>query len=342
LMQENYGALSRVNPRQDILDEDGNKIGFTGTPKGRRVRDLGIDPRNYVNFARQGGTNFFEYYDKPSYDYYFDTDGNPTQKPEGFDDGLPEGDGIDLDAAAAATGSNIGALAGNIGASAAVGGNLIPTGTDLLAGIPYIQSLSGDQKQTQIGKYPIYYTDGEGTPHTTSPLNDKGKRNDPVLNDKTAIQTSGERLAASRDTFRNAGYTPNEADADRLLGSGPNIFQNFPAKGDQPGYFGRVKNRMDPRKAGSAGRINLQRSAYAGTANALTQMALGVKPKKALESAAKTESVRYGVSVLTGSQAAGNVAALVAKPILKAAKKVACKTGFSKLYSRKARRGEQC
>ena len=69
---------------------------------------------------------------------------------------------------------------------------------------------------------------------------------------------------------------------------------------------------------------------YAGGANALTQMAFGVKPKQAIKSAAKTEAVRLGVTALTGSQTIGNIAAMVAPKVIKAAEKVGRK--FKKLF----------
>ena len=323
-MQENYGALSRVNPTQPIYAEDGKtQIGFTGTPRGRRLRDLGIDPQNYARFARQGGTNFFEYYDKPSYDYLYSKDSNETQKPEGFDDPFSD-DGPTPEEIAAGIGNTIAPLAGNIGAASAASGGLSPT--NLLAGIPYIGT-GAAAKQVMAGNRPVFLDhDGTQTFELSSKVDGKGQlvAHEKMMTKQTPFQEQREAASSSlsdaRNTVRMGGYD----------GAGNPYITT-------PGYLGRVGNRLNPLSA--AGRINYTTSMYAGGANALTQMALGVKPKKAIESAFKTESVRLGVTALTGNAIIGNVASLVAAPILKGVKKFACKTGIGKLWSREARRG---
>jgi hypothetical protein len=281
-----FGSLTNVaqtNPQTDgtPISEDLGDGTYRITRMGRRLRDLGIAPQDYKYLAAGGGVNYYEPYEMSSFIYRPEDD--QVKPPEGFGEGMPE---VDTDLAAAATGSSIGALAGNIGAASAASGGF--SGANLLAGVPYASSFGGDVTM-KMGKnnVPEYRLNGE------------------IIAEPSAFQKAGANLSSARDTVRMGGFT----------GEGkPNI--------TDPGYFGRVGNRLNIFDgAGSAGRIGLQTAAYAGGANALTQMALGVKPKKAIESAFKTEAVRIGVTAITGNSMIGNVAALVAKPILKGAKK---------------------
>tara|TARA_R110002126_G_scaffold110364_2_gene247659 strand:- start:2469 stop:3419 length:951 start_codon:yes stop_codon:yes gene_type:complete len=281
-----FGSLTNVaqtNPQTDgtPISEDLGDGTYRITRMGRRLRDLGIAPQDYKYLAAGGGVNYYEPYEMSSFIYRPEDD--QVKPPEGFGEGMPE---VDTDLAAAATGSSIGALAGNIGAASAASGGF--SGANLLAGVPFASSFGGDVTMT-MGKnnVPEYRLNGE------------------IIAEPSAFQKASANLSSARDTVRMGGFT----------GEGkPNI--------TDPGYFGRVGNRLNIfDEAGSAGRIGLQTAAYAGGANALTQMALGVKPKKAIESAFKTEAVRIGVTAITGNSMIGNVAALVAKPILKGAKK---------------------
>ena len=281
-----FGSLTNVaqtNPQTDgtPISEDLGDGTYRITRMGRRLRDLGIAPQDYKYLAAGGGVNYYEPYEMSSFIYRPEDD--QVKPPEGFGEGMPE---VDTDLAAAATGSSIGALAGNIGAASAASGGF--SGANLLAGVPFASSFGGDVTMT-MGKnnVPEYRLNGE------------------IIAEPSAFQKASANLSSARDTVRMGGFT----------GEGkPNI--------TDPGYFGRVGNRLNIFDgAGSAGRIGLQTAAYAGGANALTQMALGVKPKKAIESAFKTEAVRIGVTAITGNSMIGNVAALVAKPILKGAKK---------------------
>ena len=281
-----FGSLTNVaqtNPQTDgtPISEDLGDGTYRITRMGRRLRDLGIAPQDYKYLAAGGGVNYYEPYEMSSFIYRPEDD--QVKPPEGFGEGMPE---VDTDLAAAATGSSIGALAGNIGAASAASGGF--SGANLLAGVPYASSFGGDVTMT-MGKnnVPEYRLNGE------------------IIAEPSAFQKASANLSSARDTVRMGGFTGDVK---------PNI--------TDPGYFGRVGNRLNIfDEAGSAGRIGLQTAAYAGGANALTQMALGVKPKKAIESAFKTEAVRIGVTAITGNSMIGNVAALVAKPILKGAKK---------------------
>ena len=281
-----FGSLTNVaqtNPQTDgtPISEDLGDGTYRITRMGRRLRDLGIAPQDYKYLAAGGGVNYYEPYEMSSFIYRPEDD--QVKPPEGFGEGMPE---VDTDLAAAATGSSIGALAGNIGAASAASGGF--SGANLLAGVPFASSFGGDVTM-KMGKnnVPEYRLNGE------------------IIAEPSAFQKASANLSSARDTVRMGGFTGDVK---------PNI--------TDPGYFGRVGNRLNIfDEAGSAGRIGLQTAAYAGGANALTQMALGVKPKKAIESAFKTEAVRLGVTALTNSSMIGNVAALVAKPILKGAKK---------------------
>ena len=281
-----FGSLTNVaqtNPQTDgtPISEDLGDGTYRITRMGRRLRDLGIAPQDYKYLAAGGGVNYYEPYEMSSFIYRPEDD--QVKPPEGFGEGMPE---VDTDLAAAATGSSIGALAGNIGAASAASGGF--SGANLLAGVPFASSFGGDVTMT-MGKnnVPEYRLNGE------------------IIAEPSAFQKASANLSSARDTVRMGGFTGDVK---------PNI--------TDPGYFGRVGNRLNIfDEAGSAGNIGLQTAAYAGGANALTQMALGVKPKKAIESAFKTEAVRIGVTAITGNSMIGNVAALVAKPILKGAKK---------------------
>ena len=281
-----FGSLTNVaqtNPQTDgtPISEDLGDGTYRITRMGRRLRDLGIAPQDYKYLAAGGGVNYYEPYEMSSFIYRPEDD--QVKPPEGFGEGMPE---VDTDLAAAATGSSIGALAGNIGAASAASGGF--SGANLLAGVPFASSFGGDVTM-KMGKnnVPEYRLNGE------------------IIAEPSAFQKASANLSSARDTVRMGGFTGDVK---------PNI--------TDPGYFGRVGNRLNIfDEAGSAGNIGLQTAAYAGGANALTQMALGVKPKKAIESAFKTEAVRIGVTAITGNSMIGNVAALVAKPILKGAKK---------------------
>ena len=307
-----FGSLTNVaqtNPQTDgtPISEDLGDGSYRITRMGRRLRDLGIAPQDYKYLAAGGGVNYYEPYEMSSFIYRPEDD--QVKTPEGFGEGMPE---VDPDLSAAVTGSSIGALAGNIGAASAASGGL--SGTNLLAGIPFASSFGGDGKDVPFkinGKN--VYTDNITKKETFNLADKKGNLNQKKMKEPNAFQKASANLSSARDTVRMGGFTGDVK---------PNIFDNFPTQDNQPGYFGRVGNRLNIFDgAGSAGRIGLQTAAYAGGANALTQMALGVKPKKAIESAFKTEAVRIGVTAITGNSMIGNVAALVAKPILKGAKK---------------------
>ena len=295
-----FGSLTNVaqtNPQTDgtPISEDLGDGTYRITRMGRRLRDLGIAPQDYKYLAAGGGVNYYEPYEMSSFIYRPEDD--QVKPPEGFGEGMPE---VDTDLAAAATGSSIGALAGNIGAASAASGGF--SGANLLAGVPFASSFGGDVTM-KMGKnnVPEYRLNGE------------------IIAEPSAFQKASANLSSARDTVRMGGFTGDVK---------PNILDNFPAKDGQPGYFGRVGNRLNIfDEAGSAGRIGLQTAAYAGGANALTQMALGVKPKQAIKSAAKTEAVRLGVSALTGSQTIGNLAAMAAPKVIKAVESFAGKFG---------------
>jgi len=298
-----FGSLTNVaqtNPQTSFapISEDLGDGSYRITRMGRRLRDLGIAPQDYKYLAAGGGVNYYEPYEMSSFIYRPEDD--QAKPPEGFGDGLPDED-IDPDVSAAAVGSSIGGMAGNVGAAAAASGGF--SGANLLAGIPFASSFGGDVTM-KMGEnnVPVYRLNGE------------------IIENPSAFQKAGANLSSARNEVRMGGFTGEV---------NPNIIDNFSAKDGQPGYFGRVGNRLNIfDDAGSAGNIGLQTAAYAGGANALTQMALGVKPKKAIESAFKTEAVRIGVTALTSNSMIGNVAALVAKPILKGAKKVLRKFGI--------------
>ena len=316
-----FGSLTNVaqtNPQTSFapISEDLGDGSYRITRMGRRLRDLGIAPQDYKYLAAGGGVNYYEPYEMSSFIYRPEDD--QAKPPEGFGDGLPDED-IDPDVSAAAVGSSIGGMAGNVGAAAAASGGL--SGANLLAGIPFASSFGGDGKSVPLkinGKN--VYIDNITDEQTLSFVDGKGKLNQTAKAEPSAFQKASKNLSSARNEVRMGGFTGEV---------NPNIIDNFSAKDGQPGYFGRVGNRLNIfDDAGSAGNIGLQTAAYAGGANALTQMALGVKPKKAIESAFKTEAVRIGVTAITGNSMIGNVAALVAKPILKGAKKVLRKFGI--------------
>ena len=297
-----YGALG------DIVDLGDGRYQITTT--NRSALEPMATAQDYVDFARGKGRNFFEF--NPNKSFMFAPQDDLPEKPEGMDLDPPSG-GPTPEQLAAGAGSVVGGAAGNIGAAAAASGAF--SGVNLLAGVPFASSFAledGTSVPLKINGKNVYI-DNITKKQTLNLVDKKGHLNQNAKGEPSALQTAGTNLATARNTVRMGGFT----------GEGkPNIFKNFPAKDGQSSYFGRVGNRLNIfGEEGSAGNIGLQTAAYAGGANALTQMALGVKPKKAIESAFKTEAVRLGVTALTNSSMIGNVAALVAKPILKGAKK---------------------
>ena len=322
-----YGALG------DIVDLGDGRYQITTT--NRNALAPMATAQDYVNFARGEGKNFFEF--NPNESFMFAPQDDLPEKPEGMDLDMPSG-GMTPEQLAAGAGATVGQVAGQIGAAAAASGGL--SGTNLLAGVPFSSSfaLGEDARRPVIkGGRPVYETADGAPTFDLSTKNAQGKlvQNKEVSKDPNALQTAGQNLARARNQIRLGGFKPDLVkDQDRLLGTNPNIFQDFlpdqSGKGSM-GYGGRVVDRLNPLgEAGSAGRINYTTSMYAGGANALTQMAFGVKPKQAIKSAAKTEAVRLGVSALTGSQTIGNIAAMVAPKVIKVAEKIGRK--FEKLF----------
>ena len=297
-----YGALG------DIVDLGDGRYQITNTERSALAPML--TAQDYVNFARGEGKNFFEF--NPNESFMFAPQDDLPEKTEGMDLDPPSG-GMTPEQLAAGAGATVGQLAGNIGAAAAASGSLVPSGTDLLAGVPFSNVFTKNQAMGGL------VVDSAGVPV----LDKQGALQ---YNKQSPFQKAESNLAAARGTVRMAGFDPSKINpkdmSGRLTGSNPNIFQDFRAKDGNMSYGGRVLNRLDPRGQASAGRINYTTSMYAGGANALTQMAFGVKPKQAIKSAAKTEAVRLGVSALTGSQTIGNIAAMVAPKVIKVAEKI--------------------
>jgi len=298
-----YGALG------DIVDLGDGRYQITTT--NRNALAPMATAQDYVNFARGEGKNFFEF--NPNESFMFAPQDDLPEKPEGMDLDMPSG-GMTPEQLAAGAGATVGQVAGQIGAAAAASGSLVPSGTDLLAGVPFSNVFTKNQAMGGL------VVDSAGVPV----LDKQGALQ---YNKQSPFQKAESNLAAARGTVRMAGFDPSKINpkdmSGRLTGSNPNIFQDFRAKDGNMGYGSRVVDRLNPLgEAGSAGRINYTTSMYAGGANALTQMAFGVKPKQAIKSAAKTEAVRLGVTALTGNQTIGNVAAMVAPKIIKVAEKI--------------------
>jgi len=338
-MQENYGALSRVNPTQPIYAEDGKtQIGFTGTPRGRRLRDLGIDPQNYARFARQGGTNFFEYYDKPSYDYLYSKDSNETQKPDGFDD-LPPDDGPtpeEIEAAISATGASIGGVAGANVASSLVGGAAgmsagLAAVPDMFIRSPLTtQQIAANANATKLGRRPPYNSKGR----LGIGLNFEGKLDDDQINALTPTQKAKYYAQEGQDLFQTAAESGKLANPnDSLFGSYKPTIVNGVL---QPvGYLKESVNRLNPSTV--AGRQNMRQSAYAFAGDFAVQVAMGQDVGKAAKNAAENTGIRYVVQAFGGNQLVTSLV-IAAKPKIK---KFLKKSGISKLWSRKARRAGQ-
>jgi len=317
-----YGALG------DIVDLGDGRYQITTT--NRNALAPMATAQDYVNFARGEGKNFFEF--NPNESFMFAPQDDLPEKPEGMDLDPPS-EGMTPEQLAAGAGATVGQVAGQIGAAAAASGGL--SGANLLAGVPFASTLSGTQKQiidnTKLGKQPVYLLNDQDTYEQYRMVDGVKTPNLKKMEEPSAFQKAGQNLSNARNKIRLGGFDPTKVDENRFLGTNPNIFQDFRAKDGNMGYGGRVVDRLNPLgDAGSAGRINYTTSMYAGGANALTQMAFGVKPKQAIKSAAKTEAVRLGVSALTGSQTIGNIAAMVAPKVIKAAEKVGRK--FKKLF----------
>tara|TARA_R100001377_G_scaffold4782_1_gene2715 strand:+ start:1444 stop:2460 length:1017 start_codon:yes stop_codon:yes gene_type:complete len=337
-MQHDYGALSRVNPTQPIYAEDGKtQIGFTGTPRGRRLRELGTDPQNYARFARQGGTNFFSYYDKPSYDYLYNKDSNETQKPDGFDDPPPD-DGPtpeQIEAAISATGASTGGVAGANVASAVAGGALGMSAG--LAAVPNVFIRSPLTTQ-QIEANKLATKRGIKAPYSSKGKIGFGLDIDPNLTDDqinalTPTQKAKYYAQKGQDNFLSAAESGKLANPeDPLFGIGsytPTIVNGV----SQPvGYLKKSVNRLNPNTL--AGRQNMTRSAYAFAGDFAVQVAMGQDVGKAAKNAAENAGVRYIVEAFGGNQLVTSLV-IAAKPKIK---KFLKKSGVSKLWSRKARR----
>ena len=336
-MQHDFGALSRVNPTQPIYAEDGKtQIGFTGTPRGRRLRDLGVDPQNYAKFARQGGTNFFEYYDKPSYDYLYSKDSNETQKPDGFDD-LPPDDGPtpeEIEAAISATGASIGGVAGANVASSLVGG-----AAGMSAGLAAVPDMFVRSPLTtqQIEANRIASTRGLKAPYKNPKgkigigLNLEKNLTDDQINALTPTQKAKYYAQEGQDLFQAAAESGKLANPnDSLFGSYKPTTVNGVL---QPvGYLKESVNRLNPSTV--AGRQNMRQSAYAFAGDFAVQVAMGQDVGKAAKNAAENTGIRYVVQAFGGNQLVTSLV-IAAKPKIK---KFLKKSGVSKLWSRKARR----
>tara|TARA_R110002096_G_scaffold315656_1_gene509929 strand:+ start:47 stop:1108 length:1062 start_codon:yes stop_codon:yes gene_type:complete len=336
-MQHDFGALSRVNPTQPIYAEDGKtQIGFTGTPRGRRLRDLGVDPQNYAKFARQGGTNFFEYYDKPSYDYLYSKDSNETQKPDGFDD-LPPDDGPtpeEIEAAISATGASIGGVAGANVASSLVGGAAgmsagLAAVPDMFVRSPLTtQQIEANANATKLGRRPPYKNPkgrlGFG-------VNFEDNLTDDQINALTPTQKAKYYAQEGQDLFQTAAESGELANPnDSLFGSYKPTTVNGVL---QPvGYLKESVNRLNPSTV--AGRQNMRQSAYAFAGDFAVQVAMGQDVGKAAKNAAENTGIRYVVQAFGGNQLVTSLV-IAAKPKIK---KFLKKSGVSKLWSRKARR----
>ena len=312
-----YGALG------DIVDLGDGRYQITTT--NRNALAPMATAQDYVNFARGEGKNFYE--TNLGKSFMFAPQDDLPEKPEGMDLDMPSG-GMTPEQLAAGAGATVGQVAGQIGAAAAASGGL--SAANLLAGVPFASTLAGTQKQiidnTKIGKQPVYLQNGEQTYDQYRMVDGVKTPNLKKMEEPSAFQKAGQNLSNARNKIRLGGFDPTKVDENRFLGTNPNIFQDFRTKDGNMGYGGRVLNRLDPRLdprgQASAGRINYTTSMYAGGANALTQMAFGVKPKQAIKSAAKTEAVRLGVTALTGSQTIGNIAAMVAPKVIKVAEKI--------------------
>ena len=336
-MQHDFGALSRVNPTQPIYAEDGKtQIGFTGTPRGRRLRDLGVDPQNYAKFARQGGTNFFEYYDKPSYDYLYSKDSNETQKPDGFDDPFPD-DGPtpeEIEAAISATGASIGGVAGANVASSLVGG-----AAGMSAGLAAVPDMFVRSPLTtqQIEANRIASTRGLKAPYKNPKgrlgfgVNLEKNLTDDQINALTPTQKAKYYAQEGQDLFQTAAESGKLANPnDSLFGSYKPTTVNGVL---QPvGYLKESVNRLNPSTV--AGRQNMRQSAYAFAGDFAVQVAMGQDVGKAAKNAAENTGIRYVVQAFGGNQLVTSLV-IAAKPKIK---KFLKKSGVSKLWSRKARR----
>jgi len=325
-----YGALG------DIVDLGDGRYKITTTERSALAPML--TAQDYVNFARGEAKNFFEF--NPNESFMFAPQDDLPEKKEGMDLDMPSG-GMTPEQLAAGAGATVGQVAGQIGAAAAASGGL--SGANLLAGVPFASTLAGTQKQiienTKLGKQPVYLLNDQDTYEQYRMVDGVKTANLKKKEDASAFQKAGQNLSNARNKIRLGGFDPTKVDENRFLGTNPNIFQDFRAKDGNMGYGGRVLNRLDPRLdpkgQASAGRINYTTSMYAGGANALTQMAFGVKPKQAIKSAAKTEAVRLGVTALTGSQTIGNIAAMVAPKVIKVAEKIGRKfeKGIKSIFS---------